>query len=146
MDKRIISVLIGLVGACNNGVPTRNTDPLLIKALAFSPSSDNDPEIEKLIEEIRAEKNIVSPGCATCVSPCGNTSDYDLSRLEGASEEIRSIKLEILTELHRIAEDAEELYDKEMELLYKSLSYVSYDLEKEPLQNLLSELKKIKGA
>ncbi|MDE6725764.1 MAG: hypothetical protein K2J79_09185 [Ruminiclostridium sp.] len=124
MYKRIISVLIGLVGACNNGVPTKNTDPLLIKALAFSPSSDSGPEIEKLIEEIRAEKNIVSPSCATCASPCGNTSDYDLSLLDGASEEIHSIKLEILTELHRIAKDVEKLYDKDIELLYKSLSYV----------------------
>ncbi|MDE7281238.1 MAG: hypothetical protein K2N36_05810 [Ruminiclostridium sp.] len=144
MDKRIISVLIGLVGACNNGVPTKNTDTLLIRALAFAPSSEDDPEIEKLIEEIRAEKNIVSPGCAACASPCGNTSDFDLNRLNGASEEIRNIKEEILTVLHRIAKDVEELYDKDIELLYKSLSYVSYDMEKEPLQDLLNELKKIK--
>lgn len=144
MEKRIISVLIGLVGACNNGVPTRNTDPLLIKALAFSPSCDSGHETEKLIEEIRAEKNIVSPGCAVCASPCGNTSDYDMSRLESAPEEIRGIKEEILTELHRIAKEVEELYDKDIELLYKSLSYVSYDLEKEPLQSLLNELRKIK--
>ncbi len=145
MNKRIISVLIGLVGACNNGAATANTDPLLIKALAFSPSSDNDPEIEKLIEEIRAEKNKVSPSCAVCASPCGNTSDYDFSRLDGVSEEIRNTKLEILAELHRIAKDAEKLYNKDIELLYKSLSYVSYDLDKEPLQNLLNELKEIKG-
>lgn len=144
MEKRIISVLIGLVGACNNGVPTKNTDPLLIKALAFSPSCDSDPEIEKLIEEIRSEKNIISPSCALCASPCGNTSDYDFSRLDNASEEIRGIKTEILTELHRIAKDVEELYDKDIELLYRLLSYVSYDLEKEPLQNLLTELKAIK--
>ena len=144
MEKRITSVLIGLAGARCNGVPTKNTDPLLIKALAFESSSDSDPEIEKIIEEIRAEKNIISPSCASCASPCGNTSDYDMSRLEGVSEEIRGIKEEIMTELHRIAKEVEELYDKDIELLYKSLSYISYDLEKEPLQSLLNELKKIK--
>ena len=61
MDKRIISILIGLVGACSNGVPTKNTDPLLIKALAFEPLSDSDSEIENLIKEIRTEKDIISP-------------------------------------------------------------------------------------
>ena len=146
LEKRIISVLIGLAGACNNGAATKNTDPLLIKALAFEPASDCDPEIERLIEEIRAEKNIISPSCAACASPCGNTSDYDFSRLDGAPEEIRCIKEEILAELHRISKEVEELYDKDIELLYKALSYVSYDLEKEPLESLLNELKKIKGA
>ena len=146
MDKRIISVLIGLVGACSNGVPTKNTDPLLIKALAFEPLSDSDSEIENLIKEIRTEKDIISPSCAACASPCGNTSDYDLGRLDGAPEEIRGIKEEILAELHRISKEVEELYDKDIELLYKALSYIGYDLEKEPLDNLLNELKKIKGA
>lgn len=145
MEKRIISALIGLAGACNNGGKTENTDSLLIKALAFSSSnSDSCTAIEELIGEIRKEKNIISPGCALCTAPCGNTSDYDMSRLETVSEEVRGVKLQILTELHRIAKDTPSLSENDTELLYKSLSYVSYDLEKEPLQWVLRDLQAIK--
>ena len=36
MEKnKIISALIGLIGACNNNPKTENTDRIVIKALAF---------------------------------------------------------------------------------------------------------------
>ena len=35
-ENRIISALIGLVGACNNNPKTENTDHVIIKALAFA--------------------------------------------------------------------------------------------------------------
>ena len=80
---RIISALIGLIGACNNNPKTENTDYVVIKALAFSPepSETSNKTLQALIEEIHTEKYAVAPGCAACQTPCGNTSDYDMNRI-----------------------------------------------------------------
>lgn len=52
---KIISALIGLVGACNNNPKTENTDRLVIKALA----SASDPDaVNDTVSEIRKEKGI----------------------------------------------------------------------------------------
>lgn len=150
MENRIISVLIGLVGACRNNPKTENTDSLLIKALAFSGSSLNldNSAIEKLIDEIRAEKNRIAPNCAYCASPCGNTSDYDMSRLYESENETGQLKIKILCELNEIAasilQRTLELEEAETELLYRGLSYVSYDMEAERLNVFLNELQRIK--
>lgn len=146
MKNRIISVLIGLVRACDSNPKTENTDRLLVKALAFAPSAPEPDDIEtaRLIDEIRAEKNRVAPGCALCTAPCGNTSDYDMSRIDCCGEEIRDIKIQILSELYEIAASAECFTEPETALLYKSLSFVSYDMKKEALEALLAELEAVK--
>lgn len=139
MEKRIISVLIGLVGACSNNPKTEATDRLLIKALAFVPSCEECKysEIDSLISELRAEKNKIAPGCAICRHPCGNTSDYDIDRLE-------ENKLRILSELHEIAVCAKCLPEADTELLYKALAYIRYDMDERELSALLSELQDVK--
>lgn len=147
MEDRIISVLIGLVRACESNPKTKDTDRLLIKALAFTPAvpAYRDAEIAGLIDEIRAEKNRVAPGCAACTAPCGNTSDYDMSRIAACEEDIRGLKLRILSELHDIAACTKRLTEPETALLYKALSFVSYDLEKADLDALLAELRTVKN-
>ena len=144
-ENRIISVLIGLIGACSNNPKTENTDHLVIKALA---SSFDHHTTDEIVDEIRTEKNRIAPGCATCASPCGNTSDYDMDRIYSADEEIRNMKLNILSE---ISETAKYIYKngvllskKEIDFFYKALSYISYDLKKDFLLSLLDEAQKIK--
>lgn len=69
-----------------------------------------------------------------------------MSRIVASDEEIRHVKLQILSVLHKIAVCAEashdicNLSDDKIELVYKALSYVSYDMELESLQALLNEL------
>lgn len=77
MENRIISILIGLIGACGNNPKTENTDRLAIKSLALAPccSNCNNRAIQNIIDEIRAEKNRIVPGCTLCTASCGNTSD-----------------------------------------------------------------------
>ena len=144
MEDKIVGVLIGLVGACNNNPKTGNTDRLVIKALAC-PSEPR--AIEEMIAELRAEKNLISPGCAVCTAPCGNTSDYDMGRLDGAEAEIRKAKLCILSELREAASYISEhdvpLADVEIELFYKALAYVSYNLKKEALLVLSDEIREM---
>ena len=49
-----------------------------------------------MIAKVHAEKERVVPNCATCASPCGNTSDYDMKEIWEADEDIRSLKSLIL--------------------------------------------------
>ena len=94
IEDRIISVLIGLVRACNNNPKTAATDSLVVKALAFPLLCPNcgDKAVNEIIDEIRTEKNSVAPGCAVCTAPCGNTSDYDMRRIYEVDEHF-NIKL-----------------------------------------------------
>ena len=147
MESKIIGALVGLAGACNNNPKTKNTDAVVIKALAFpllNPHADTDT-LQDMTKEIYAEKYTVSPGCATCQSPCGNTSDYDMSRIYNAEDSIRNIKLQILSELQNLASDLYRyektnlLPQESMELFYKVLIYISFDMEKEGLLAFLEE-------
>lgn len=97
-EDKIISALIGLVGACNNNPKTASTDRLVIKVLAFPllcPEYD-DRAVGEIVDEIHSEKYFVAPGCAVCMAPCGNTSDYDMQRIYEAGDVIRKVKLQIL--------------------------------------------------
>lgn len=71
-----------------------------------------------------------------------------MSHLGAEDENTRSIKLQILSELHEIAVCAEaghNISEAEMELLYKALAYVSYEAEFEQFHALLTELQKLKS-
>lgn len=145
---RIISVLVGLAGACGNNPKTPDTDSLIIKALAFPvlyPEAD-EGSLAEVVEGLYAEKHAISPGCAECAFPCGNTSDYDMGRIYGAEEEIRDIKLQIISRLRNLAayvcRSREQGKDAELDgvFLCKAISYISFDLEREPLLGLLEEI------
>lgn len=149
MNKdRITSALTGLVGACNNNPKTANTDSVVIKALAFPIiyNEIDDKDISGMIDEIYLEKNAIAPNCANCTSPCGNTSDYDMDRIYSEEPEIRDIKLELLSKCQSLA--AYIYKDKvqggalfpDYNFFYKALSYISCDIEKEMLAELVKEI------
>lgn len=152
-EDKIISVLIGLIGACNNNPKTEITDELVIKSLAFSliyPNSGDDKILE-LVNEIRSEKNAIAPGCATCTSPCGNTSDYDMSRIYNTKNGICEIKVQILSKLKKLAaheylcRKSEKRSGIDIQFFYRALAFISYDLEKETLLGLLEETETIES-
>lgn len=98
------------------------------------------------MEEIHAEKNIVAPDCARCMSPCGNTSDYAMHRIYDTEEETRTMKLQILAYLQNLATKEYDLQIKEKKqpsfyFFYKALIYVGCDLEKKNSGNFLKKLK-----
>lgn len=149
MGDIIISALIGLVGACNNNPKTSKTDCVVIKALAFPLIAPEytDGALREIVGSIYEEKKIISPGCAQCVCPCGNTSDYDMSRIYDAEENVREAKLQILTELRELAAFVyrnPENTEVDNSFFFKALSYVSYDLDAADLHELLDEAKAMK--
>lgn len=150
-EDKIISALIGLIGACNNNPKTADTDNVVIRALAFPlvcPEYD-DKALEGIVNGIYSEKNSVAPGCASCTAPCGNTSDYDMGRIYGADEKIRKAKLQVLAKLQELAAYACHNQASGVSpgidngFFYKALSYVSYDIEETALLGLLEEAENI---
>ena len=147
-ESKIISALIGLVGACNNNPKTENTDHVIIKALALAQiqSEADDETQQSLIEEIHTEKYTIAPGCAVCQIPCGNTSDYDMSRIYQAKTDIRNLKLKMIGALNELAADVfsrqkqDALSAEDMEIFYKVLMYISYDMEKTILHTFWNEV------
>ena len=146
-DDKIISALIGLVGACENNPKTSDTDRLVIKALAFpqlSPEHD-DRALGKIVDHIYLEKYAVAPGCATCAAPCGNTSDYDMRRIYEADDGIRNVKLQILEKLGNLAvyacrgQEAQRSPRIDHRFFYKALAFVSYDRDEADLIEILDE-------
>ena len=96
MDLKILSVLIGLCGAVSNNGKTENTDRLGLDAILSK-------EPEDAVRRIHEEKYRISPDCASCPAPCGNTSDGDLSRWDEAPESVRKQKEEVMAALERMA-------------------------------------------
>ena len=43
------------------------------------------------------------PDCASCRNPCGHNDDYDLANLWNAREDIRSLKVQILSGIRDMA-------------------------------------------
>ena len=147
-ENKIISALIGLVGACNNNPKTENTDHVIIKALAFpqiQPEADAET-LQALIEEIHTEKYNIAPNCAVCQTPCGNTSDYDMNRIYNADTDVRDLKLKMLSALKELAADLyshqkQDVLSKEsMEIFYRVLAYSSFDMEKDSLITFWNEI------
>lgn len=152
-EDRIISALIGLVGACGNHSKTDDTDSIVIRALAFPllcPEYD-DEALQGIVDDIYSEKFSLSPGCAACTAPCGNTSDYDMRRIYEADDKICQVKLRILGRLRKLA--AHVWHDREnggiscidSEFFYRALSCVSYDMDETGLLDLLDEVEKIEN-
>ena len=147
-EDRIISALIGLVGACNNNPKTTDTDSLVIKALAFPLiyPEYGDRELQGIVDDIYAEKNSIAPGCVTCMAPCGNTSDYDMRWLYEADDAIRNVKLRILEKIQELAayiccnQESEIISYTDIEFFYKVLSYISYDMDETVFFELLDEI------
>lgn len=77
----IISALIGLVGAVSNNGKTEQTDRVIREAFLCLTDAGSE---EEMVQKIHAEKFIIAPDCATCLNPCGNTSDYDMAQFYAA--------------------------------------------------------------
>ncbi len=140
-DKKILSALIGLAGAMSNNGRTDTTDAVVMDTLISEKSDDTD--IEKAIEKIHNEKNKISPNCASCMNPCGNTSDYDMSHWHECGPEILRAKEHTWSELKRVVL---EKYNEGKRMLpdvaYKIIVYLGYDMESAKYSNLLEELRR----
>lgn len=93
----LLGALVGLARSTVNEPKTEDTDRVLAAGLRMATKSDADTEsLARMMAIVETEKHRVAPNCSTCTMRCGNTDNYDLSRLWAAPEAIRTLKLRIL--------------------------------------------------
>ncbi len=133
--EQIISALIGLVGAVSNNGKTQQTDGVIRKAFLQIRSGGSEQE---MVEAVHQEKFAISPDCAVCKNPCGNTSDYDMDRFHKASESIQKQKLELIRTIGDYLESVQE--EKLPDLIYQGIAYLGYDLDENAYMKLIEQI------
>lgn len=128
--KQIIGALIGLSGAVGNSGRDEVTDRVVRMALLSLPS-------EEILSMIHREKHRLSPDCASCQSPCGNTSDFDMSQIEQNSPEIKALKQQVMTALVQLVSRCK---GRLPDAAYRALQYLKYELAEESYHELLAEM------
>ena len=120
----IISALIGLVGAVSNNGKTEQTDSVIREA--FLCLTDTGSE-EEMVQKIHAEKFSIAPDSATCLNPCGNTSDYDMAQFYAADAKVISAKRDLVETVCKKLGSSENVPED----VYQGIAYLGYDLEPE---------------
>ena len=64
---KVISALVGLVGAVANNGRTKQTDEVIGEAFLHLREPDRE---EDMVRQIHAAKNVIAPDCAVCKNPC----------------------------------------------------------------------------
>ena len=93
---------------------------------AFLCLKDADSE-EEMVQKIHAEKFIIAPDCATCLNPCGNTSDYDMAQFYAADVKVISAKRDLIETVCKKLGSSENVPED----VYQGIAYLGYDLEPE---------------
>lgn len=149
LQNELTGALIGLARAiADPAVPSAETWTIMTEGLlATAPDAClSDAALETLIQNVRAEKARLAPGCSQCMAPCGRTADYDMQALWNAEEEVRTLKLRILADLREIAAHiahAPAQQDKKTDvypLLSEALFKIGYD---ESVDALLPTVRKV---
>lgn len=130
---RIISALIGLVGAVSNNGKTEQTDSVIRDAFLQLTNGDSE---EKTVEKIHAEKFAIAPDCAICLNPCGNTSDYDMAQFYRADAKVIAAKWKLIEAIRKNLSSSEVV----PETVYRGIAYLGYDLEPEVYTQMQSEI------
>jgi len=134
--EQIISALIGLVGVVSNNGKTEQTDGVIRKAFLQIRHGGNEQET---VEEVHREKFTISPDCAVCKNPCGNTSDYDMERFHEADGSIQNRKLELIKSIGDYLEFVQQ--EKLPDLIYQGIAYIGYDLEESAYVELIRQIR-----
>ena len=148
LQDELTGALIGLAKSCGNNPKTEDTTGILIEGLftTITNVNFNDETLREMIAKVHAEKQRIVPNCATCASPCGNTSDYEMNELWNADEDIRSLKSLILFGIRGMAAYAYHAavlgyQDEEVnDFFYKALSILGYDMDMEQLLPVVLEV------
>lgn len=148
LKDELTGALIGLAKSCGNHQMLPTTTRIIVEGLftTMTNVNFNDQIFAEMIKKVREEKNKVAPNCSSCLSVCGNTSDYDLEEIREAEEDIRSLKSLILFGIRGVAAYTYHAmvlgYEDEAvnHFFYKALSVISYDLTVEQLLPVVLEV------
>lgn len=138
LQMKLMGALIGLARATdgNEHLISQSSTALVIDALS-AVQADEDT-LQTLLVRASDEKRKMVPDCFLCANPCGRTSDFDLKELRHADEEVRTVKLQLLSAIRHLA-GKNTGYDTG--LLYKALVVIGMeDYTAEDLHPILQEI------
>ena len=153
LQNELTGALIGLARAIDDpAVASAETWTIMTEGLmATAPDAClSDAALETLIQNVRAEKARLAPGCSQCMAPCGRTADYDMQALWNAEEEVRTLKLRIVADLREIAAHiahAPAQQDEKTDvypLLSEALFNIGYDESTEALMTTVRKVERTK--
>lgn len=121
LQEKIYAACIGLARVCATNPKTENTDSILLHAL-----HEKNPN-ESLLNQIREEKDCISPGCKSCQSKCGNTDDV-FPEMEKGSLKQKVFELCLQT--------------TDIPLIYEGLARISYPADDAFYLDILRRLQK----
>lgn len=110
METKLWSALIGLSKTVDSNPKTENTDTIILDCLQHL---RNHTVTQDLIDTVHKEKDKISPSCKTCIHPCGNTSDYDMSLINDKKKELMNQILNL----------------SDMNFIYRGLCYLGFDID-----------------
>lgn len=153
--EQIISALIGLAGAVSNNGKSENTDEVVRTALLSIRLEVAEPETHtsnmvksesdaskiikseyEIVDLIHKEKFKISPNCATCQFPCGNTSDYDMARFNESEDNIKVWKMKLIAAMQGYLTEGNEV----TEMIYRGISFLGYELDESAYANLINKI------
>ena len=112
LQDALTGELIGLARAADGNTPTESTHKAMIDGLFTTVTNVNfnDETIFRQIESVKDEKTKLVPQCGDCDSACSRNDAYDMARLWGDNEDIRSLKSLLLFGLRGMAAYAHHAY------------------------------------
>lgn len=147
LQDELTGALIALAKAAYAQKVTEDVPVLMMKGLFMTITNVNfdDEAISDMIQEVyrATEKNV--PDCASCESPCGKISPYNMNELWQDDEDIRSLKSLILFGVRGIAAYAYHAHvlgytdERVTKFLYKGLAAVGEYLEMDDLLPVVME-------
>lgn len=90
----------------------------------------------EIVDLIHKEKFKISPNCATCQFPCGNTSDYDMARFNESEENIKAWKMKLIAAMQDYLTEGNEV----TEMIYRGISFLGYELDESAYANLINKI------
>lgn len=147
MRDKLIGALIGLARATegNEELITQTTDKILLEGLiaTIATSKLNEDELSSVYERVMAEKKRIIPSCFECAYPCGRNNNYDMQELWDSDEDIRALKVLILSGTQTLAtyiNTLEHTDEETTRFLYKALIMIGIYWDVDGLIPILVEL------
>lgn len=147
--KKLLGAVIGLARATEGNVnrPTQSTHNAILQGIRMlAPNIDyTHCEIQKHIETLHNEKFKLVSRCLSCEKQCGRNNDYDLTMLDNKQNELSSLKYSLLSNmmitesLLRNQANNQHLFEKAMELLYKTFFFLGCHCNISGLTHLICE-------
>lgn len=137
LQNKLIGALIGLARTTvsNEDLVTDSTMITLLEGLVFYAKNKDlicddlkCDALSAMIERVTEEKRKLAPNCFYCMASCGKNDDYDMKNLDNATGDVRSIKLDLLNSVLKLAPVALAQRDDIVEkLIIKSLFAIGMD-------------------